>query len=204
MSSILLVRPANDAVAIELSAWAAGVKKLAASSSGTSVGVDLASGAATRAAVDLELPNHEATFFCGHGTPTKLRGAGIDLVDAANVGLAAKRGILAIACSSADTLGPAAIQNNVKAYLGFTKKLTWVTGDPDGQFEPAICAGARQLINGGDMRSAHQEMQVELDKVVAYYHSGAGRTSPNAGLGFVSAFWDFSHLAMHGNGSYTL
>lgn len=110
---------------------------------GVSVGGDLASGTATRNAVDAELPQHEATFFFGHGTATKLLGAGADLVDAANVGYAAGHAILAIACSSADTLGPIAIQNNVEAYLGFTRKLTWVSGDPDGQFEPAICAGAR-------------------------------------------------------------
>lgn len=204
MSTILLVRPANNAVAIELSSWAVGVKNLAAASRTTSIGVDLASGGATRAAVDLELSKHEATFFFGHGTPTKLLGAGADLVDVANVGLAAGRGILAIACSSANTLGLTAVQNNVEAYLGFTKKLTWVSGDPDGQFEPAICAGARDLIKGSSMRSAHREMQVELDKVVAYYHSGVGRTSPNAAIGFLSAFWDLNHIALHGNGAYTL
>jgi len=205
MSSILLVRPANNAVAIELSSWAAGLRNLAAASGHVSIGSDLASGSATRPAVDAALPGYEGLFFFGHGTPTKLLGAGVDLVDTSNVALAANHAIVAIACSSADTLGQTAVhQNGVGAYLGLTRKLTWVKDDPDGQFEPAICSGPRRLSQYGTMNDALADMQSELQNVVNHYHSGAGKATANAAIGFLSAFWDLNHLALIGNGSYTL
>src|SRR5271157_5302231 len=116
MAAVLLIRPANDAVAIELSGWAATLK----SHSSTHQITDLAAASATRSGVDNGLSPHDLTIFFGHGTPSRLRGSSVDLVDAANVGSASGKALIAIACSSADVLGPTAIKLGVKAYLGFT------------------------------------------------------------------------------------
>jgi len=203
MPSILLVRPANNAVAIELSHWGAALKGLSGQAR-VPIGSDLASSGATRTAVDNALPGHVALFFFGHGTPAKLLGGSSDLVDANNVGLAAGHAIVAIACSSADTLGPIAINNGVEAYLGFTKKLTWISGDPDGKFQPAICCGPEQLMQGGMIKDAVCAMQNALGTVVNYYHSGTGRNSPDAAIGFLSAFWDMNCLNSLGNDNFNL
>jgi hypothetical protein len=47
-------------------------------------------------------------------------------------------------------------------------------------------------------------METALKNVVDYYHPGAGKSSPNAAIGFLAAFWDLRHLALHGNSAYTL
>jgi hypothetical protein len=202
MPTVLLVRPANNAVAIELSTWGATLNSF--SGSRATIGADLPSAAATRAAVDSSLPQHNGLFFFGHGTPTKLLGASSDLLDVNNVSLASGGAIVAIACSSADTLGPAAIKSGVEAYIGFTKKLTWISGDPDRKFQPAICSGAETLMQGGSMKDAVGAMQKALSQVENYYHSGAGRTSPDAAIGFLSAFWDRSYLKSLGNDYFKL
>ena len=203
MPTVLLVRPANNAVAIELSTWGATLNSFSGSSA-TTVGIDLRSAAANRAAVDSSLPQHDGLFFFGHGTPTKLLGANSDLLDINNAGLASGKAIVAIACSSADALGPAAINVGVGAYIGFTKKLTWISGDPDGKFQPAICLGPETLMQGGSIRDAVKAMQNALVQVENYYHSGVGRTSPDAAIGFLSAFWDRSCLKSLGNDYFTL
>jgi hypothetical protein len=204
MATVLLVRPANDSVAVELSAWASKLKT--ASALGTSsIGVDLASGAATRSAVDSAMPSRDALFYFGHGTATALRGAGVDLVDTMNVGLMANRTIVAIACWSAKTLGPIAVTSSgLAAYLGFDDKLLWLTGDPDLQFGPAICSGPNDLIQGNDIGTALVSMRTQLQNVVTYYHSGSGKSNPNSIIGFLSAYWDSQHLALYGNASHTI
>ncbi len=201
MGNLLLIRPANDPVALELSSWAAALKSV---STIHSITTDLASAAATRAAVDAGLPAHDAILFFGHGTPTKLRAATVNLVDATNVGLAAQKAVIAVACSSADILGTTAISQGVIAYLGFTKKLLWVTGDPDTQFQPAFSAGIEKFMNGATIDDAAVEIRSKLQSVVDYYHSGAGRSSPNNVLGFLTASWDLTYLAGHGNGNHHL
>jgi hypothetical protein len=201
MATILLVRPANDPVAIELSNWAATLSK---SSLPVAITVDLASAAATRAAVDAELPKHELLVFFGHGTPNRLLGASVDLVDSMNVGLVANFSILAVACSSADSLGPIALSKRVQTYLGFKKRLVWITGDPDFKFGPAFCSGPEEMMNHNKMSDALQKMKDELQSVFDFYYSGPGRTSPNGPIGFLTASWDRQHLDLLGNLSYRL
>jgi hypothetical protein len=203
MAIVFLVRPANNAVAIELSQWGASLHNVK-SATGVSISADYASTAATRSAVDTSLPVHSAMFFFGHGAPSKLLGANTDLVDSKNVGFAKSAAIVAIACSSADVLGPVSIKNGVEAYIGFTKKLTWISGDPDRQFQPAICSGPETLMQGRDIGTALATMQNELVSVENYYHSGSGKSSPDAPIGFLSAFWDRSHLVALGNQNFIL
>ncbi len=200
MASVLLLRPANDAVAIELSGWAATLKSCSTPHQFT----DLTSASATRAAVDAGLPVHDLTTFFGHGAPSRLRGSPGDLVDATNVGSASRKAIIAIACSSADILGRTAISQGVAAYLGFTRKLTWLSGDPDTQFQPAFCAAPLALLNCLTMAHAETDMFTKLEEVVDYYDSGAGNKSPNAAIGYLSAFGDLHHINLHGDGTYAI
>jgi hypothetical protein len=203
MPIVFLVRPANNAVAIELSGWAATLHNVV-STAAVYISADFASTAASRAAVDNTLPLNDALFFFGHGTLAKLLGATSDLVDAGNVALASGHAIVAIACSSADTLGPLAINSGVEAFIGFTRKLVWISGDPDRQFQPAICSGPESLMQGSSIKDATQAMQNALAQVENYYHHGAGRSSPNAAIGFLSALWDRTYLKSLGNDNFTL
>lgn len=203
MATVLLVRPASDRAAVELSDWAARLKHFPTFTKPPQI-TDLASASATRAAVDAGLSSNDLIIFFGHGTASRLRGSSVDLVDVANIGVAANKGIVAIACSSAEILGAAAIKYGVSAYLGFTAKLVWVTGDPDDRFRPALCAGAEALLAPNQMDDAFRFMFQELTNVADYYHSGDGRKKPNATLGYVCAFWDAHHLKLHGDGSYSI
>lgn len=203
MADFLLIRPANDAAALDLSNWCTNlIPTLAAG--GHTVAGDLHATAATRAAIRSNLPAKRCVTFWGHGTSTQLRGAGGPLVDTANVGLAAGSIFLAIACSSADVLGPDAISQGVEAWLGFNNLFVWVSRDPDRQFEPAIAAGVKDLIAGGDVDSARAAIFTGLQRAFVFYQTGAGRGTTNSTFGWLAASHDSSRLTLVGNPAATL
>jgi hypothetical protein len=194
MADLVLIRPANDAAAIDLSNWGANLRA-DITSAGHTLAVDLYATATARPAVDAALGGKRCVFFFGHGNPTELLGASSALVDTANVGIARTSILVAIACSSANVLGPDAVSQGVEAYLGFSDRFVWLARDPDRRFEPAVAAGVRELLAGNPTDDARSAMASGFQRALIFYQS-AGTT--NSTLGWLSAFWDFSHLALIG------
>jgi hypothetical protein len=203
MADFTLVRPANDAVALELSGWCVN-KKASVLSNGHVIANDLHASAATRSAVTSALSGSRCVLFFGHGKDAELLGSGGALVDAANIGSASGAIVVAIACLSSKVLGPNAVHAGVDGYLGFSERLVWVSRDPDGQFEPTVTAGIDELLSGNNLGDAEAAMQRELNSVVQFYLNGAGQSPPNRALGWLSAFWDAQHVRLDGNAGATL
>jgi hypothetical protein len=203
MSDLSLVRPSNDPAAAELSDWAASlIPDITASSHKYT---DRKGAGATRTAVETELTKSRATLFFGHGLKSRLQGYSSDVVDVANIGKAAGNIVIAIACWSAVTLGPASISSGIDAYLGFDEALVWITRDPDRQFGPAATSGPRDMITtGSDIAACAARLQQQFDAVFQYYRTGAGASGRDAVLGWLAGTWNKAHVVKHGSGSATL
>jgi hypothetical protein len=200
MANVLLVRPANDEVASVLSNWANNLKNRPLAAPNT-VTTDLVGPHATRNAVEAALPGHAAVFFFGHGISTMLLGGTGAVIDKGNIALAANKAIIAIACSSAETLGRLAVrQFGVSAYLGFSRELVFFA-DPDHLFEQAFCAGAAALLDGRTMRTVRLNMKLALLGVANHYRQD-GRS--DAVMYYLAAFWDASHICLRGDQNHRL
>lgn len=198
-----MVRPADDTDAATMALWGADVAAKA-SSCGHTVQPDLQGSLATRPQVDLALSQCDVFFFFGHGRKARLLSGTVNLVDSVNVGNAAKQVIVAMACWSADTLGPDAQQRGVRGYLGFDERFAFLTGDPDRQFGPATVKCCHELLQGQTLGQAASTLERELDTVFDYYSTGQGSTGPNAALGWLAAYWDKQHVKRIGPPSVTI
>jgi hypothetical protein len=202
MADFTLIRPANDAAALELSNWCAAL--IPTIQANHSIAHDLYAGAATRTSVDTALKGVRCILFFGHGKDAELLGASGALVDTVNAGFAQGAILIAIACSSAKVLGPDAVHHGVSAYLGFKDRFVWISRDPDHQFEAAATAGISRLLASDEIGAALGEMQAYFRSAVLYYLNGTGRTSPNRAIGWLAAFWDLQHLELQGTDSARL
>jgi hypothetical protein len=198
---ITLIHPANDAAALELSNWCTRI--IPHLNEGLAVKT-LYAGSANRASIPPALLNAHCVLFYGHGGDAELLGASGPIIDTENVGLAKGAILVAVACSSAKVLGPTAVSQGLRAYLGFRDRFVWVSRDPEGCFEAAINAGVHRVVRGDTMEEAVTTMRDGLGDVVEYYLNGQGRKSPNRALGWLAAFWDQQHLELHGRGSVSL
>ena len=197
MPDFCLIRPASDAYAAELARWCASLKA-DITAAGHTISHDLAGSSATRTAVDTAMPGMRCVVFFGHGSYTELLGGSGALVDTANVANARNAILAAIACSSAKVLGLDAVSQGVEAYLGFSEKFVWLSGDPDGQFAPAAKKGLLTLLSGSDAGQALADMAQAFDDVKNYYLTGAGRRTTNSTAGWLSAYWDSNHVTLIG------
>ncbi len=113
------------------------------------------------------------------------------LVDFRNIGLLSGRIVLAMACNSADTLGPEAVNNQaVAAYLGFTLEIFVPVGSGTWSLTPWYVAGT-QLVTGASVG------QVASDTRRAFKDEG-DRIHANAPAGDDQA--DNDRLLMYGTG----
>jgi len=202
MSSICIIRPANDPAATTLANMAALLNTIVAAS--THSLVDLYGSAATRAAVEAQLSANRVIVFFGHGLKSRLQGMSTDLIDSTNVSKASGQIIIAIACWSAHTLAVQAVQQGIDAYLGFDEQFGCLRGDPDGQFGSAAIACIESILTGNDMAVAFSDMQQRFDSVFEFYKTGKGSGQTDSVLGWLLANWNKNHMRLHGNARATL
>lgn len=140
-----------------------------------------------RAAVQAALAAQPHLLYFGHGTCDALGDPA--LVDGSNVALLRGRIVLAMACSSADTLGSDAVNNKgVAAYLGFTLEIFVPLGSVTWSLTPWYVAGT-QLVTGASVG------QVASDTQRAFRNEG-DRIHANAPDGDTQA--DNDRLLMYG------
>ena len=198
MGRFCTIRPANDVAALELSMWCSALHPVIGTS-GHELTKDIYASSAVRSTFSGAVGNADCVLFFGHGSETELLGErNVAFVDGMNISLAAGKVFIAVACSSARVLGPVAIQNSVKSYLGFNGLLVWIHGDPNNQFQPATTIGIRRLLLGGTTGDARLKMFEAFGNAVDFYLNGTGRGTANSAIGWLAAYWDQQHLVLLG------
>jgi hypothetical protein len=164
---------------------------------------DLRGAQAHRGAVEAALAQSRATVFLGHGTWDTLEGDAV-LVDDKNVGLAQDGILIAIACRSARSLGQAAIEAGVAAYVGFDDDLVFPFGKLSDRFGEAAMAGILALLESASVAEGADRMRRGFEAALYYFKDGAGRSDPSATLYWLIAAWDRDHVAVKGLPTATL
>lgn len=158
MNELLFVRPCNDAAAVRIGSYGQDLRDRAIDTFD-----DLVATAATRAAIDAALsaarPPRSLLFF-GHGQDDCLTGAGgAALIDSSNVGGISEGLVVAMACWSANTLGPQAVGHpSVRAFVGFD--------DPVGLIAKASAPMQDAFVEGLDcLLTSRHEIRCAADQL---------------------------------------
>jgi hypothetical protein len=162
---LLFLRPADDSAAAQVATWG----QVLIQRLGSRTHTDLAGRLASREAVDAELSyGVRSLFHFGHGTEDALVGNGDPLVDTTNASRVPEA-IVAIACESAVELGPRAVEQGVRSYLGFDETL----GFPAKAALPmgfAVSNGLSCLFTSGHaIGCAAEQMRQEFEKARQEY-----------------------------------
>jgi hypothetical protein len=205
---LAVVRPADDAAAVELSAWGDEVRRTAASAHPSII--DCAGSAnVNRAAIDNLLsagPDH--LLWVGHGRDDALIAHSSAMVDSANVGQLSGGVVVAIACLAARALGPDSVYNHgVRAFLGFDDVLGWPANAP-GPMRDAIVDGLAGLATDQhDVDDASRELRARFASArMEYEHRGAvyGLTAGDSLTAWLFAKSNGGSVRVDGDGAATL
>jgi hypothetical protein len=159
--AILVITPEGDPVERALS----GTATFAVVQAGRAVTTVAPPPTLTRGAVDTELaaaPGSDLLYF-GHGQRAQL-GAPIALVDGVNVAYLQGSVVLAMACSSAERLGPDAVQNGVRTWIGFTRPVLLPLGAGSAALAPWHAAPLAAL-GGASAAAVVKQTQDEFGRV---------------------------------------
>jgi hypothetical protein len=130
----------------------------------------------TREDIESRLPSAHNLFYFGHGFPSALGNP--PLIDASNVGQVDGM-VVAIACHSAETLGPVAVNAGTRSYVGFIRRLPIVRAPA---YDALIVDSLIPLATGQDSTGAFRErFQAACFQAEQTYLSGRVR-NPNAHL----------------------
>ncbi len=158
---LLIVRPnvPGDAYTSQFSFPSAGLVKTKAVAEGWTV-TDLQGNDTNRANVESKINTIKPDFIIhyDHGSNFTLYGQNsntiVPAIDDANVGLLAARAISTVSCESAVGLGPLAIAESAKAYLGYDE-LHWVNLWHLDKFMEASNAANNALLEGKTYQEAY-------------------------------------------------
>jgi len=167
---VLFVRPADDASAAKLAAWAERLQALFPDSfDDVSTGVD-------RPTIDALLGRSpRALVWFGHGRSDALTSMSEAMVDAENVAGLAGRAIVAVACEAASGLGPEALRLGVQGFLGFRRILVWPIAEPDPIGEALVLGLSCLFDSGHHLGCARDKLAAFLDQAVeAHYRQAQG------------------------------
>lgn len=166
----------------------------------------------SRSKVDAEIVRHEHMLYFGHGTvdalvaTPKMFRTQIDLVDAANTcgGVT-----VAVACLSADSLGPTTTSrpSTADAFLGWRNKMSWPPKAPE-PIGDAIYDGLEVLMTGGTIGDTQTELQLQFDVAHERYGNDGpaifGLTSGEVQLAQMQATYWKDRMRLSGNSSARL
>lgn len=202
MSDLTLVRPEADTVEIGLSIWAGLLLTAVLGKSGLTV-VDLRGTQVTRSAVTNAMSGQDLMIFFAHGVRNAL-GDPAAFVDSQNVGGLQGAVVIAFSCLAGDQLGPDAVANGARAFLGFDDILTNYHSQPalfghhvDAAVQPFILAS--QSID--KVRSA---LRTNFQQIEQHYRTGPGQNHANANLIWMAAHINWRGLVLHGDPHATI
>ena len=148
-------------------------------------------------------------FFNGHGDDETVFGhEDRPILDKDNIILTNKKIVYALACNSLVKLGPLAIKNGAKAYVGYTDEFMWV-GDPSRSAVPdkdknsapfrKIChLLIKNLLEGVSVNGAIKKTKEECKKLIKRYGTSEDNFGDSPSIGLALA-WDLFSLDMVGD-----
>jgi hypothetical protein len=135
-------------------------------------------------------------FFC-HGQPDSL-GNAVSLLDLENAGMCRGWLVIAIACHSALRLGPAAIEEGARSYLGFKHEFSWPL-QYSRPFGDAVMAGLRPILEGAPIEAGERRMKEEFLNLYDRFKNGSARRQNNSTLFWMSALLNAETLCLLGD-----
>jgi len=136
----------------------------------------------------LEMPAELVCYF-GHGTPDSWQTDGQTTIESGNVGRAAGKTVVSIACLTGRNLGPDAVTAGVSSWLGITIKVPVLPPhknvDPMGS---AFVSGLRHLSRSATIGDVRDSLIAAFEQLAVDYDDGgrfAGR--PDQPIGYYGA-----------------
>lgn len=148
-------------------------------------------------------------FFNGHGDDGTVFGHDDQpILDKDNINLTKNKIIYALACNSLVELGPLAIKNGAKAYIGYNDEFMWV-GDPSKSAVPdkdknsapfrRVCHTLiHDLISGMPVGKSLDKARSEYKKLIKRYGTSKDNFGDAPAIGLALA-WDLLSLGMVGD-----
>lgn len=152
------------------------------------------------------------------------------VIDTSNDHLLTGMIVCAVACSSANVLGPHAVKKGVRTYIGYTEIWSVVTGGPEYWFEMANNVIVFHLLHPHlhlartalpfsyyyldpyqlawpSVTTCGEALMRAMDlysQAITYYKHGPGRDHPRGFLAAAHLTWARDHLILHGDPSAML
>jgi hypothetical protein len=207
VGSFSVIRPQDDNVAQQASAWCDELVKLL-SNKGHSLVNDTSAtspgGADKKDIVAAISSRTDLICYFGHGDEKSWLTLGSSTVDASDFQVAKGKAVVSIACKTGRVLGPDAVTAGAVSWLGFTIKVVVVplhkTVDHLGD---AIVDGLAVLGTGGTVQQARDELAAKLDQLMVAFDTGGTLSShPSAGLGYLSSMALRDHISLEGQNNH--
>lgn len=178
MARFGLVRPNTDAQAATLYNWGSAVRDQISKTPPHVIAFDLRPRLiwipVTPVQVLASLGGADVIFYFGHGGPSDWLGRG-SLLSPVSARATADKIVIAIACDSAMSLGPACVGAGARAYVGFRDRLTWSTA-ASAEFGAVIAGALSGFVRYGDpVGSGVTRMRDGFAAIVDKFKHGSGR-----------------------------
>jgi hypothetical protein len=205
VGAFAVVRPQDDATARQVSDWCdALVAELVARGH---VLVDEVDEATPAEAAEIERAlraGAELVLYFGHGSRDAWRTNGRPTIYSGNVGAAAGKAVVSIACLTGRELGPDAVAAGLVAWLGFTIAFPVLAphknADPFGATIVSACAGLASGATMGGLRDAIVAACAQL--AVDFDHGGRFFGHPGQPVGYYGALALQSHVSIAGDAAH--
>jgi hypothetical protein len=148
--------------------------------------------------------------YFGHGETDRWETNAVATLKSTKLPTTCPPAVISIACKTGCSLGPAAITSGVTAWLGFTVKVGVIapyntsSHGPVDTIGDSIVNGLKVLDTGASMQDARDEIEAELNQLVADYDTG-GKYShhPDAAIGYFVAGYMRDHIVLHGRTAHS-
>lgn len=194
MNTVTFIRPEKDNVETVLSDWAGIIQAGCRGSIVLSL-VDLKGSMADRVKVEQSIENSDVILYFGHGTKHAM-GNPDALLDHANIYTCAGKILISVACETALDIGPEAINNNTRTFLGFDDELVVYLGKP-GIFGSVFVQALLPLLTGSSSVMDSKDKLVTLFQTIEKHYRTSSANDPDAAI-----IWLAAHINWRGIQGY--
>ncbi|WP_281859001.1 hypothetical protein [Litoreibacter halocynthiae] len=198
MARITVIRPENDATEMVLSGWGHMVISAIYPDKNLKI-IDLYGRKASREAVEVYSSGSDVILYFGHGAEDRL-GADVPLLDILNARCLENSVVVAVSCHSARALGPEAIAQGARAFLGFDDILTVYFGQPSlflQAFEEPL---AQLILNETSAGDAQSQIRETFQQIEDLYRTNPEYSShPDATIIWMAAHINRKNCVIEGD-----
>lgn len=200
MADVVMIRPQDDLSARYASDWAdQAISVLSVAGHAIVADIDQRSPADTAAILAAIGNGSPLVCYFGHGDDGSWLTNSIATVDATTVEAAAGKCVISVACLTARSLGPDAINSGVLAWLGFTILVPVFA--PHRNHYPigeAIAESLAVLGAGGTMEELRSEIVRQLYDLSDEFDHGSLAHHPAKGIGYYGSLALADHVVVNG------